>query len=641
MTDLGVLWGKGGLLPDRVGPALQALARHGLTNPGEDLFNAIRMSLTHRSFRYENQALLPGVAQAHLDALATLGSAFLHRTAAIDTYERYGDLDSGVLYRETNHIGTLIPRWAEDGHWLRSSALLGNGLSTGDLPKKAVIGLFHQILGVLCLAGEPAAAAGLVTELYPYTTARSDIFDPKTALQEMVSGKDLTYAYSRTGPDHEATYHAEVTDGSGRRGAGSGIGKGAAAQAAAWDFIQAHCLDQLPAALTPAPPRTPVPITVPAAHAEEVTRLRELFALPDSARGLLSQALIHQSWVYENSRVAQETQQRDNQTLAFLGKMATRYEYARAVAVSLLSNENATGHGFPTARNETYVEAFRRTGCGAGLLLGRGMASDTRANSALASDTFKALFAAVLIATGYPPTLAASWPYSWRPIWDLIAPGQARPESATSLMVGISALTGLSVEYRTESYGPDHARTFRAVADVDSAAIGRLATVTSPQERTKAQAREHCAARLVALIDILAEDTPHLPPDMESSLARFLVAHLATTFAADPSGDQAWARNRLLGLHLVHAPSRLLAWADAVDRLTGNDLGPCSAPDLATAYATAMLRTLPTGHADLTAAAPAGDGPFTQAVRMALKLATTARLGSDAGGQGGAHADLL
>ncbi len=624
MTGLGVLWGKGGLLPDSIAPALQALAQHGLTSPGENLINAIRMGLTHRSFRYENEALLPGVAQTHLDALATLGSAFLHRTAAISTYERYGDLASGVLYRETNHIGTLIPRWAEDAHWLRAAALVGNGLNPGDLPKKAVISLFGQILGVLCLAGESALAEGLVTELYPYAAARPDIFDPKTALQEIVSGKNLSYAYSRTGPEHGATYHAQVTDGSGRRGTGSGGSKGAAGQAAAWDFIQAHCPGLLPAAPTPATPRTPSPITEPVAHAEEITRLRELFGLADSARGLLSQALIHQSWVFENSRVAQETQQRDNQTLAFLGEMATRYEYTRAVAASLLSIEDVTGRGFPTPRNETYVEAFRRTGCEEGLLLGRGLASDARARTVLASDTFKALFAAVLVATGYPPTLAVAWPDSWRPIWDLIAPGQARPESATTLMIGMSALTGLSVEYRIESYGPDHARTFRAIAEIDSAAIGRLATVTSPQERSKGRAREHCAARLIALIDILAEDTPHLPSDAGTSLVRFLVAHLATTFAADPSGHQAWARNRLLGLHLVHAPSRLRAWAAAVDRLIGNDLGPCSALDLAVAYAAAMLRTPSIDRADVSGAESADDGLLAQAIRMALNLAITA-----------------
>lgn len=627
MTGLGVLWGKGGLLPDRAAPALQALARHGLTSPGEDLIDAIRMGLTHRSFRYENQTLLPGVAQTHLDALATLGSVFLHRTAAIDNYERYGDLASGVLYRETNHIGTLVPRWAEDAHWLRSAALLGNGLSSGDLPKKAVTGLFYQILGVLCLTDESAAAAGLVSELYPYAAARSDIFDPKTALQEIVSGKDLSYAYSRTGPDHGATYHAEVTDGSGRYGTGSGCNKTAAAQAAAWDFIQVHCLDLVPATLTPAPPRTPSPIAEPTAHMEEVTRLQKLFALPDAARGLLSQALIHQSWVYENSRVAQETQQRDNQVLAFLGKIATRYEYTRAVATSVLSKEDAIDHGIPTPRNETYVEAFRLTECEAGLLLGRGMASDTRAGTTLASDTFKALFAAVLVATGYPPTLAAAWPDPWQPIWDLIAPGQARTESAIVRLADISAFTGLSVEYRVESYGPDHDRTFRSVTDIDSAALGRLATITSPIRPRKDQAREYCAEHVIAIIEALAEDTPHITLDLPTSLVQFLVAHLATIFATDPSRHQAWARKRLLGLHLTHSINRLLAWADAVDRLIGNDLRPCPLPDLATAYATAMRRNMPTGHADLSAETtsdvPTGDGPLIQAIHVALKRATT------------------
>jgi hypothetical protein len=116
------------------------------------------------------------------------------------------------------------------------------------------------------------------------------------------------------------------------------------------------------------------------------------------------------------------------------------------------------------------------------------------------------------VAQAHLDALAGAWPDSWRPIWDLIAPGQARPESAINLMIGISALTGLPVEYRTESYGPDHAR----------AATGRLATVTSPQEPTKAQAREYCAARLITLIDILAEDTclPICQPLSSSSWSR-------------------------------------------------------------------------------------------------------------------------
>jgi hypothetical protein len=101
-------------------------------------------------------------------------------------------------------------------------------------------------------------------------------------------------------------------------------------------------------------------------------------------------------------------------------------------------------------------------------------------------------------------------------------------------------------------------RTFSTVADIDSAAIGRLATVTSPQELTKAQAHEYGAARLITLIDVLVEVTPHMPPDLSGCLVQFLVAHLATKFAAYPSGHQAWARKRLLGLHLVHTPSRLL-----------------------------------------------------------------------------------
>jgi hypothetical protein len=45
MTDLGVLWGKGDRLPDRIAPALQTLAQHGLSKPSEDLIKGKHSAL--------------------------------------------------------------------------------------------------------------------------------------------------------------------------------------------------------------------------------------------------------------------------------------------------------------------------------------------------------------------------------------------------------------------------------------------------------------------------------------------------------------------------------------------------------------------------------------------------------------------
>src|SRR4051794_14948505 len=135
MNNLGVLWGKGDQLPDRVTPLLEVLAGHGLSTPSDDLIGVIRIALMHRSFIHENKDLLPEVTSEHLEALGTFGSIFLLRTAATNAYERYGELSNGLLSREANHIGTLIPTWAGETPWLRSGALLSKSIAPSDMPK--------------------------------------------------------------------------------------------------------------------------------------------------------------------------------------------------------------------------------------------------------------------------------------------------------------------------------------------------------------------------------------------------------------------------------------------------------------------------------------------------------------------------
>ncbi|MCA1651075.1 MAG: hypothetical protein LC753_12610 [Acidobacteria bacterium] len=625
MNSLDALWEKGRNLPDVVAPALDFLKQLGLSPRDEELGNRIRLALMHRSFLYENQDLLPGVTPAHLDALTTLGSTFMRRTLAISAYRRFGDISSGLLSREVNHIGTLVPVWAANAQWLRSAALISKGLARNNLPKKVPISLFHQLIGVLCLSGEATAAEGLVDELHHHVPASPGVADPKTTLQELLPGKAIRYEYSREGEDHAATYHAVVIDEAGRRSVGSGGSKTAASQAAAWAFIEANYLDLVPAGPNPRQPRSPQPVTSHNAHEKVVLQLQELFSLPDSARGLLSQALIHQSWAYEHAQSIQEANQRDNQVLAYLGSTTTNYEYTRSLSIAILENRSASNERkIHTQQNETLADAFHRTGCSAGLLLGRGMARESRTgiSTVVTSDAFQAIVGAVHVVSRCPITLAEIWPVSWRPIWNLVAPEQVLPESTRLRLDHLADVSRLSVEYRIKAQGPDHARLFRAVIDVDSAALGRLVTIDGPFERSKTQAHEHSAARLIALLETLKEDTPNATADTPPSLVQFLVVHLATVFAANPTWHELWARKRLLGLHLASSSARLLAWAEAVDTLIDAQLEPSLVHDLAAAYATAMRSTSRTGQNDDSDPSPGRVGSLADAVRLAIALAT-------------------
>src|SRR5262249_47562200 len=155
----------------------------------------------------------------------------------------------------------------------------------------------------LCLAGEEEVA-GRVLEgplSYARRQQRATIVDPKTTLQEAMAPATVEYAYERQGPEHDAIFHATVTDRRGRRGDGSGTSKRRAAQSAALDFLKTHVPQALsvPTSSDRTQRRAPIALPGPESHVRIVQRLRSLFDVPDSAP-LLSQALIHTSWAYEH-----------------------------------------------------------------------------------------------------------------------------------------------------------------------------------------------------------------------------------------------------------------------------------------------------------------------------------------------------
>lgn len=632
MTELGVLRGMSGRVSDRVAPVINMLTGFGLTSSDDDLVGAIHLALMHRSYLFENQNRFPGITPKHLDVLSLLGTAFQRRSTVVDSYQRQGDSTAKLLNRELNHVGSNFPAWAAEAGWLRRSALLGKGyVSTEQLPKKVITSLAEQLLGVLCLAGENDIAEGLLTDLRARASSDTALSDPRTTLQEFLPDGSTRFEFSRSGPDHAPVFHAVVTDAAGRRGIGEDSNKKAAGQAAALDFIRTHCPD-LPSVAEPSisERRIPNPIVTPPVHAEQVAKLQEMFDLPLSARGLLSQALIHKSWAYENSPTVREAGQQDNQVLAFLGSQAVNYEYFLAIARAAINSEHLDLKGIATPRNSTYAEALHLTGCAAGLLLGVGQARTAEISTDLAANTFQALLGAVLAARKFPASLGESWPQSWRPVWDLIAQGSPRPEGPNTRLDTLATTMQLSVRHNIETDGPEHALRFRAKTDLDSAAIGRLITLTGTFERSKGDARARTAESLLGLIDALAEDIPTLVPNLLKTPLQFLVAHQATEFAAEPTRYRAWAQKRLFGLHLLRSPAKLVAWAEAVDRLVGNDIRPCSSQSLTSAFTAAIIQTLraaPSQNVNnmpqlrvFDSSLPPGSGPIAHAVRTALTV---------------------
>lgn len=532
-ADLGVLAASGEALPDKAAQALAALAECGLGSRDPALVGLIRVSLMHKSFLYENQAWLPGLSQKHLLILGKVGSAFQQRATAIDAYNRYGAAQHRSLSSETARVGPLSQKWSSELGWLRASVLLGNGYPEGHpLSPKMTIGLFQQLLGALCLADEVGAANGLLAGLLSRAHEDTHISDPKTLLQEILPFP-VSYEVARMGPDHDSTFHAVVSEPTGRSGTGSGKNKKDACQAAALDLIQKHFADLVPATKPGASERPePEPASEAEGHTQQIARLQEMFRLQPSARGLLSQALIHKSWIYENSKAAKEAGQQDNSALAFVGSFLLEYEYSLAAARAIIADDEPDLEGFLAQQNAAYVEAFRLTECAEGLLLGAGQSRTTGLTDSIAADSFQAIFAAISAGCGYPSSLMSCWPASWSAIWHLIAPGRPRSSSARERLAIAAQKMGLDVTYEIDEQGPDHDRFYRCTLVAGSNSTGKSISVKGTFDRSKSKAREIAAEQIMSALDSLgALAEAQIAPVNETTreVASFLSEHLAAS----------------------------------------------------------------------------------------------------------------
>lgn len=362
-SSLGVLGQAVGVEAD-VDRALAVLSVRRTLEPGPELRNAIAVALMHSSYLYENEASFPGITRGLLNALSTLGFAFLRRMAAADAYQQPTAPTAGSLSTDVAEIMFALPTWAAKQAWLLECAALGRTFADAAPPASVSGHLLRRVVAVLCLAGEEAVASlllqGLVSDVRRQRA--TTVADPKTALQEAIAPITPEYSYERVGPDHETVFHCTVTAMRGRRGSGAGRSKKLAAQNAALDFLQRH-IPQAPTGRNREQTLRPNPVAIPEprAHAVAVRELQDLFFLPLSATPLLSQALVHASWAYEHRPEIAKYRQQDNQVLSFVGAETAGYEDAFAATRHAVADppQEFAFRGFD---NEGYNNLFRRTG---------------------------------------------------------------------------------------------------------------------------------------------------------------------------------------------------------------------------------------------------------------------------------------
>ena len=199
--------------------------------------------------------------------------------------------------------------------------------------------------------------------------------------------------------------------------------------------------------------------------------LEEELGVSFNDKGLLTQALVHSSFLNENPGVFAES----NERLEFLGDAVI----GSAVAAELYSTYDSWPEGMLTAgrsslvQGDTLARVAGRLGLGEHLQMGRGEeAAGGRNRPNNLAATFEAVVGAYFLDLGYDAAADLVLRLLEPELSELTEPG-ASPNPKSSLQEAIQARGQTAPSYRiVKVEGKDHARRFTAEVVVDGVPIG-------------------------------------------------------------------------------------------------------------------------------------------------------------------------
>jgi ribonuclease III len=197
----------------------------------------IELSMTHRSYAYENGGLPTN------ERLEFLGDSVLGVVITEELFRRHPDLPEGQLAKlraaiVNSRALAVVGRTIELGQFVK----LGRGeQASGGRDKSSIVAdAVEAVIGAYYLDRGTEATRALVLQLF--ATALDDAanlgagLDWKTSLQELAAERSLgspEYLVVESGPDHQKAFHAKVVLGSVEVGEGRGNSKKQAEQFAA------------------------------------------------------------------------------------------------------------------------------------------------------------------------------------------------------------------------------------------------------------------------------------------------------------------------------------------------------------------------------------------------------------------------
>ncbi|ONI93076.1 hypothetical protein ALI22I_00255 [Saccharothrix sp. ALI-22-I] len=518
----------------------------------------LTIATLHRSALYEDAELSAVVSRECLSLLEGVGKSVLELELRMVIGQR--DLWLDVAQRNVEQARLIGPARLALVKLLgvENNARLGVGewqqLTSGHATRSIEI-VMLQLLGWWSLMLPGGAIRNSVQLVHTdLVTDMSVGSDWRTTFDQHFGRLSPQFSYARQGPDHAAVFQATVTTQDGRSGTGSAARKKDAAQLACRAYLTAHAprLPSRQGAANPVPPLTDIPVHI------EYKRLAALFGAADAR--LFSKALVHKSWVYENT--VHKDRRASNEVLANLGSAVLGVIAARTRAAYLLSRSTrpepdlSTGLTVPDA---DLVPLGYALGLPAACNLGVGQKRVGMSAEMLAN------FVQAVLAAGYVQAPDVDVFENRLPavvVDFLVAHGGRSTRDAATRLQELAVELDLEWPWTDRRTGPDHARTYHNTIRISD---GSMTVVVEGAGATRTAAKKAAAAEAIEGANLRFTTTDAVK---RSDLARFFIVRQLEMLSAKPNRwPQWWQRNVLCANHVANRDWAAFArWTDAVHR---------------------------------------------------------------------------
>lgn len=567
----------------------EALAPCGLTRSDAGVLHGLTVAIMHRSFLFEQEREYPFVSTGMLTVLSRLGSVLASREALLYGYWELGLEEPSELSAFVAQMNGCWSGWSSDMSWLRAAVALSKGIDRATLPPKILLDISKQLVGALCLMGEDRVARKLILPVLEDAASQYERHrhDPWSELQNRLRTLP-TVDFERAGADHDARFTATLSDLQGRTATGTASSKKEAKKAAGIDYIEKYLGGLAHEGSQRSRYSEPRPIGPRYArdHADTVRRLQWLFDIPDRDRGLLSQALIHSSWSFENGYSMRQCSQRDYATLARIGDTVLQFEGLRGQALHVCTEQVKEFRYLPIMTKDV-AAALAPTRLEPGVLLGRGESGRSLRES-VAAEVVQAVIAAVYLGTGAPDSLREVWPPTWDAVWHSLFPETPRQVDPSTALLEHCGVFGVGATYSYTSSGPDHDKRFACCLILAAKGTGEEAVVVGAASPSKTAAKHAASALALEACLALARPTPDEAlselPASQVAIGRFLLRAQVNQAVSLTGRISNLQKFKVLGAHFTGDLDQLMPWAEQTDAILAGDGVHEDQPALATLY---------------------------------------------------------